>query len=92
MHVNLPTHVLTTLSPDNWVGTTAPYTTSIVVEGVRDTTEALVTTPFDITVEQYHALSHAEIITGCTTTGRVILKAYGEKPTIDLPVDILLYL
>lgn len=92
VHVNLPSHVLVTIPSDGWVGSSAPYTTNIIVDGVTEETEVTVNTMFNTTVEEYYALSHAEIVTGCTTSGHVVLKAFGEKPTIDLPIDILLYL
>ena len=85
-------HVPTVISVENWEGDLAPYTTSVSIEGVTDTTEASVIAPFDITVDEHQALSHAEIVTGCTSNGKVVLKAFGEKPKIDIPVDILVYL
>ena len=81
-------HLNIELSADSWEGDTAPYTASIEMPGVTKKTNAGILTPFDITVDQYQELSHSEIITSCTSDGKVILKAFGQKPTMNFPVDI----
>ena len=85
-------HELVTILSESWEGEVAPYTTSIPIDGVTENTEASIITPFDVTYDQYQVLSHAEIVTACTKTGNVVLKAFGDKPKIDLPIDILIYL
>ena len=85
-------HELITIPSESWEGEVAPYTTSIPIDGVTENTEASIITPFDVTYDQYQVISHAEIVTACTKTGNVVLKAFGDKPKIDLPIDILIYL
>ena len=85
-------HEIITIKSEDWVGDVAPYIATIPIAGVTDDTEANLLTPFDITPDQYQVLSHASIVTACTKTGNVVLKAFGDKPKIDLPVDILVYL
>ena len=65
--------------------------TYVGVIGVDVATDVDIITPFDITVDQYYELTHAGIVTSCTGDGRVVLKAFGEKPKMDLIVDILIY-
>ena len=83
---------MVTVYADSWQGEIAPYTTIIEMNDVNENTDVTIITPFDITYDQYQVLSHAEIVTACTNSGHIVLKAFGDKPKIDLPIDILLYL
>lgn len=88
----LPVHQNVTIPASGWVGTTSPYINRVKVDGVLKYTRASVAPIFDIEPSQFKELSDAEIVTGETTVdGEIVLKAFGNKPTVDIPVDVTTY-
>ena len=77
-----PEIVETILSSSNWVGNEAPYTYTLpnydgqTVEVVED---------INMTMEQLEAIENAKIKSDPRNTEN-ILYAFGDKPTIDVPV------
>lgn len=80
-----PTYVKATLLSSGWTGSTAPYTYTLTgydgknVEVVEDVS---------MTMEQLEAIEAAKIKSD-PSRAENILYAFGEKPTIDVPVLLL---
>ena len=83
-----------TLYPEYWAGTEAPYTYSAALSNVVDGDGIIGMSPA-VTAEQYTAFCDAQIVaTGltvdsATNTATLELKAFGTKPTIQLPASLM---
>lgn len=79
------------LSATNWIGEAAPYTYDIAISEMNDTKNWEVTNNVDplMTVEELNAFCEARIIAGTQSTGHINLVAYGEKPTIDINILVI---
>lgn len=84
--VDKSTIVETTLNASSWSGTT--YT--LTVEGVTDTSVQEVLPSVSITTAQLEALQGANLQDGGQTTDTIILKSFGDVPTIDIPIRVVL--
>ena len=78
-----------TLLAASWTGDDAPYTYTLSVTGVTTTSNQEYLPALDITTEQLKALQAANIQDGGQAAGTATLKAFGTKPTIDLPIRII---
>lgn len=83
--VGLSAQVSATLLASNWAD--GVYT--LAIEGVTDTSNQEVLPAVDITTEQLEAMQAANIQDGGQTTGRIMLKAFGDVPTVDLPIRVI---
>lgn len=81
--------VTATLLAASWTGDAAPYTYTLAVSGVTATSNQEVLPALNITVEQLEALQSANIQDGGQAANTMTLKAYGDKPTIDLPIRVI---
>lgn len=79
-----------TLLSASWVGSVAPYTYTLSVTGVTPTSVQEILPTTDITADQLSALISATIQDGGQSSNTIVLKAWGTKPTIDLPIRIIL--
>jgi hypothetical protein len=79
-----------TLTAAGWTGTAAPYAQSVNITGVTATSNQEFLPDADITVEQLSALQTANIVDGGQAAGSVTLKAFGDKPTIDIPLRVII--
>lgn len=79
------TIVTATLSASGWAD--GVYVLS--VNGVTATSNQELLPAVDITAEQLEALQAANIQDGGQTAGNITLKAYGDVPTIDIPVRVI---
>ena len=86
---NKPTTTEATLLASGWTGTSAPYTYTLSVTGVTADSHQEYLPGLDITVAQLTALQAANIQDGGQAEGTVTLKAFGAKPTVDLPIRVL---
>lgn len=81
-----PEIIETTISSANWVGDNAPYTYTLpnydgkTVEVVED---------INMTMEQLEAIENAKIKSDPRSSEN-ILYAFGDKPTIDVPVLLVI--
>lgn len=74
-----------TLLASNWVD--GVYVLSL--EGVTTTSNQEFLPAVGITTEQLEALQAANIQDGGQTDGNITLKAYGDVPTIDIPIRVI---
>lgn len=78
-----------TLLSANWVGDSAPFTYSATVTGVTATSLQEVFPSSSATTEQFTAWQGASVADGGQADNTLVLKAYGKKPTVDIPVKIV---
>lgn len=78
-----------TLASASWTGTAAPYIYTISNSAITATSTQEVSPATDITADQLTALQSANIIDGGQAAGSMTLKAFGEKPSVDIPVRII---
>ena len=83
------TVVNATLSANSWVGTEAPFTYTLTLAGVTDTSAQELLLRTDATAEQVEVAQAANILDGGQSANTVIYKAWGDKPEIDIPVRII---
>lgn len=84
-----PTTTTATLLASGWTGDSAPYSYTLSLTGVTADSNQEFLPALDITAEQLTALQAANIQDGGQAEGTVTLKAFGTKPTIDLPIRVL---
>ena len=78
-----------TLASASWTGTAAPYTYTISNSVITATSTQELMPATDITADQLTALQNANIIDGGQAAGSMTLKAFSEKPSVDIPVRII---
>ena len=81
--------VTATLLAASWTGDAAPYIYTLTVSDVTATSNQEVLPALNITAEQLEALQGANIQDGGQAANSMTLKAYGYKPTIDLPIRVI---
>lgn len=87
--VAIGTTLSVTLASASWTGTAAPYTYTISNSAITATSTQEVSPATDITADQLTALQSANIIDGGQAAGSMTLKAFGKKPSVDIPVRII---
>ena len=87
--VAIGTTLSVTLASASWTGTAAPYTYTISNSAITATSTQELSPATDITADQLTALQNANIIDGGQAAGSMTLKAFGEKPSVDIPVRII---
>lgn len=78
-----------TLSSTKWVGEAAPYTYTIEITGATATNVNEIIYSVSATDEQIKAYQSAGLRDGGQSTGQIILKATAEKPTVDIPITVI---
>lgn len=76
------------LTASGWEGTAAPYMQTVNVDGMAADTQGTVFVSELATDEQYNAAMYAMLRKTAQGTNSITLKAYGEKPTIDIPLTV----
>ena len=77
--------VTATLAANGW----ADGVYILTVDGVTTTSNQEILPAVDITAEQLEALQAANIQDGGQAAGNITLKAYGDVPTIDIPIRVI---
>lgn len=78
-----------TLTAANWAGTASPYTYTVSNSAIyTNRTIVQLSLPYDMTIEQRTAYKKAQIESGVVSSGKVVMYAYGTKPTIDFPITL----
>ena len=79
------------LSVNNWYGDNAPYTYMVSVDNVSTDSNVSLMVTDGTEIEQYNAITTADITITSTGVGEgiIILTAFGTKPTIDIPITIV---
>ena len=79
-----------TLLADSWVGDAAPYTYTLTVDGVTAFSNQEIIPAANITWDQLIGLQGTNMIDGGQSVNTIILKATKNKPSIDIPIRIIL--
>lgn len=75
----------------NWVGTSAPYTYTInSITGITSDSNLHTLLSDNITIDQIKAFQRALIVDGGLDTDTIIFKALGVKPTVNIPIRIVI--
>lgn len=77
-----------TLLASNWIGDSAPYSYTLSINGVTATSSNDLNPSLSITSQQLEALQLANITDGGQSSDTILLKAYGIKPIIDIPIRV----
>lgn len=90
--LNKRTTIDTTIPASGWTGDAAPYAVNITVTQLTGAADELVEVyiPHTATLEQKTAWSEAGIVSGDNQKGVLILEALMEKPTVDIPIKLML--
>lgn len=83
------TTITATLTAGGWLNETAPYSLGMFIPEVTATSKQTLCPALDITAEQLEQLQAANIQDGGQEARAITLKAFGEKPTIDIPIRII---
>ena len=81
---------LITLPTTGWVGDYAPYTINISIEGVLENSDVQITPILEMTLEQLDAWENLRLYAGKTYDGYITLKANGFKPSVEIPLEVLI--
>ena len=81
--------VSTTLNAASWSGS-GPYTITVSVSGVTTSNNVEVLIPGSATNAQVEAWMAAGIVNGTQGTNSITLKAYGDKPSINIPIECII--
>lgn len=73
----------------NWNGTGIPYTNTVAVQGVTENSDVQVLPSDTITADQVNTWAGAMIMAATQASGSIMLKAFGDKPEIDIPITVL---
>ena len=80
-----------TLNAASWTGSSAPYSITVTVNGVTATSNQTVKPALNVTAAQLEQLQKANIQDGGQAVNSITLKAFGEKPTQNLPIQVILW-
>ena len=78
------------VASNSWSGVSAPYSATIAVTGATQNNLIEVTIPGDIIDDQLIALKSAQVDKITQSTDNITLYAYGTKPTIDIPITVVI--
>ena len=79
-----------TLSSSSWSGSEAPFSYTVSNSNVTSTSKVVEIMPANgATNEQLQAYLNAGMCGGATGTGTITIKAFGEKPTTNIPITIV---
>lgn len=87
---SIPVNIDATLLAASWTGDNAPYTQAITVAGVLADSAGFVGVAESATDEQFQAAVSATLRKASQSEGSLTIKAYGKKPTVDIPITIVL--
>ena len=79
-----------TLSSTSWSGSEVPFTYTLSNSNVTSTSKVVEIMPANgATNEQLQAYLSAGLCGGATSTGTITIKAFGEKPTTNIPIIVV---
>lgn len=87
--ISSDTVVNATLVDANWTGT-KPYIYELEVNGVVESSNQFVKPSSTITEEQFDALSACKLVVSHQEINKIVFKALGDKPTVNIPIEVTL--
>ena len=80
-----------TLNSSGWSGSSAPYTYTISNSSITDTNEAVEIAPNNsASNDQLKSYMLAGLCGGTISSGKIVLKAFGKKPSINIPIVMII--
>lgn len=79
----------TTLEAAKWTGSEAPYLYDLTLNGVTPFSVQEVVLSPEATKTHVEAAQNANIVDGGQTVNHIYLKAWGTKPAVDIPVNVI---
>ncbi len=80
-----------TVPASGWLGDTVPYQCTVQVPGVISASIVELGISSAATKDQVRAWLDAQIVDGGQVKGSITLKAFGWKPTIDIPINMAIW-
>lgn len=74
----------------NLWSSSSPYTATVSVSGVTASNNILVGIGSGATSTQYEAFADGQIICSAQGSGTITLKAFGDKPSVAIPISVLI--
>ena len=87
---NLSTSISASLFASQWTGDSAPYTQSLNISGMTSECNGMISLSSSATLDQRNSARDAMLSISSQEDGILIISADGDKPTIDIPVVIVL--
>ena len=79
-----------TLSSSSWSGSEPPYTYTVSNSNVTSTSKVVEIMPANgASNTQLEAYLYAGLCGGATGTGTITIKAFGEKPEVNIPITVV---
>lgn len=80
------------LIPNSWYGTKAPYTYALSIPELTFSSKVDILVYDNISQEEYSVLKDADIVLtdNSISDGMLILKAFGIKPTLEIPITLVI--
>lgn len=78
-----------TLTASLWVGVSAPFTYTIQHVAITDFNNVEVIPGDAINADQVKALGKLSIVNGVQSNGKIVLRAFGKKPTVNIPIKLI---
>lgn len=78
------------LSSTGWLGTSAPFTKTVNVEGVTATNNIFVAVGSGASATEYAAAVDAQLHCSAQGAGTITMKAFDTKPTVAIPLTVLI--
>jgi hypothetical protein len=79
-----------TLVSTGWAGSSAPYTQAVDIDGVAADSNGTAGLAPTATAAQMEAAADAKLLVTAQAAGSITVSAFGDKPTIDLPIQVLI--
>ncbi len=80
-----------TVAASSWSGSTAPYSATISIAKATTSNVIEVTASSSATSAQITAMANAMICNGTQAAGSITIKAYGDKPEINIPLTVIVF-
>lgn len=77
-----------TLPANAWIGEVAPYTNTITVNGISATSNGYTSLAPSVNATQYEEARVAQLLLTSHTANTIVMSAFGQKPTVDIPIII----
>ena len=81
--------VTATLTAAGWTGS-GPWTQTVTVSGLTSTSNGVVGPTTGVTDTQFEAMQKACLRPSAQSTNSLTIKATGTKPTVNLPIQIII--
>lgn len=78
------------VAASNWQGSDSIFTNEIQITGVTSLSDVQVLPSSSMNYDQGLAWCAAMILTATQSADKIMLKAFGEKPAIDIPITVLI--